>query len=602
MKLSYRGLLLIGLPLVFQVMLLIVLSVLLWHVQDETSKEARSKEIVEDFFHMEMSVCGAVQKSMLVHLPAGSFAKRFPDELINDIYAETDALKERLGLRPGQTENVAELAKLQEKEKPVLIMSQSEDHHSLRLSTEQKMQYNEQKMQQTRDLMSLMMHLYDVGANVIAVETKNQKQDPAFQARWLNRVYTCLGIAGGFTLLASLGLSYFSSVSICKPLQAMAENAASLSTRQPLWPAMEGGDELAALDRLLHFVDEEVEAALNKERNLIDFAADLVCSIDKDGIFRSVNPYAEQLLGYEPAELIGTAVVRLLPIEEYDKIDSLLGKKLDQDRRMFEMRLLARDKKEIETSWSTIWSRVEQKFFCVVHDITERKQIERLKQDYIAMISHDLRSPLMSILGSINMVQMKTEGISTQAQSDLSSAERSVDHLIALVNDLLDFEKLEAGQMEFEIKVVALDAIFQECAPLVEALLDNSQVQLDLPNYDFKVRGDKLKLVQLTVNLLSNAIKHSPKEGQVKIATRKEGDFIEVAIHDQGPGVPPEHAERIFQPFEQISERATAAMGTGLGLAICKLIVQGHGGQIGVRPSELLGGSAFWFTIPLTRR
>jgi signal transduction histidine kinase len=198
----------------------------------------------------------------------------------------------------------------------------------------------------------------------------------------------------------------------------------------------------------------------------------------------------------------------------------------------------------------------------------------------------------MSILGSINMVQMKSEGMTTEARSDLASAERSVDHLIALVNDLLDFEKLEAGQMEFDIKPVTLDAIFQESAPLIEALLDQSDVQLNLPAQDCNVRGDKVKLVQLTVNLLSNAIKHSPREGQVEITVTKMQDFVEVAIHDQGPGVPPEHAERIFQPFG-----ATAAMGTGLGLAICKLIVKGHAGEIGVRPSELLGGSAFWFTV-----
>jgi PAS domain S-box-containing protein len=382
----------------------------------------------------------------------------------------------------------------------------------------------------------------------------------------------------------------------------MADNAASISTRQPLAKPLTGKDELAELDQLLHFVNDEVEAALNKERNLIDFAADLVCSIDAAGIFRSVNPYSYDLLGYEPEALIGSALLRCLPGDELPKADSMLSGQRDQAGRIFEMRMLRKDKLEVETSWSTIWSRVERRYFCVAHDISERKHVERLKQDYIAMISHDLRSPLMSILGSINMVQMKAASMSQPAKSDLAGAERSVEHLIALVNDLLDFEKLEAGQMEFEMAPLQLSSIFNESEPLVESLLDKFDVRLVFPDNDFKVRADSTKLLQLMANLIGNAIKHSPREGTVKIVSRSLDDAIEVSVHDQGPGVAAQDAERIFQPFEQISERSTAAMGTGLGLAICRLIAQGHKGTIGVRQSDILTGSAFWFTIPTPRR
>jgi len=180
----------------------------------------------------------------------------------------------------------------------------------------------------------------------------------------------------------------------------------------------------------------------------------------------------------------------------------------------------------------------------------------------------------------------------------LSSAERSVDHLIELVNDLLDFEKLEAGRMNFELVPLKISEVIDESVRLVDALAKERKVTIESPNRDLMVSGDQRKLIQVTVNLLSNALKHSPEGGVIKIQTREVGGMVECAIHDEGPGVPDEYAEKIFAPFEQINHRATAALGTGLGLAICKLVVEGHGGKIAVRHSDILQGSAFWYSLP----
>lgn len=379
----------------------------------------------------------------------------------------------------------------------------------------------------------------------------------------------------------------------------MVRNAACMSTRQPLEPELEGNDELAKLDRVLHSVNAAIEEALTSERNLINYAADLVFSIDRQGTFLSVNPFSMTMLGYTPEELIGTSVLKLIPPENLDHVKKTLGGNYKgRESLLFETKMQCKTE-IIETSWSVIYSQRERTFFCVAHNITERKHVERLKQDFIAMISHDLRTPLMSVSSSINLVQSGATGeISEVVEKELNSAERSVDHLIELVNDLLDFEKLEAGRMTFEVVPLQINEVIDESVRLVDALAVDRKITIETPQQDLLISGDQRKLIQVTVNLLSNALKHSPEGGVIKVQTKKVAGMVEIAIHDQGPGVPDEYAEKIFAPFEQISHRSTAALGTGLGLAICKLVVEGHGGKIAVRHSELLQGSAFWYTLP----
>jgi signal transduction histidine kinase len=151
--------------------------------------------------------------------------------------------------------------------------------------------------------------------------------------------------------------------------------------------------------------------------------------------------------------------------------------------------------------------------------------------------------------------------------------------------------------MDFDLADFSLKDAFEEATQMVKALSDQTGVEIRLPERVLAVHCDQRKLVQVLVNLLSNALKHSPTGGLIQIENRRLDGMIEVSVHDQGPGVPEEYRQSIFAPFEQISSRATAALGTGLGLAICRLIVEGQGGKIGVKPSQALQGSAFWLTV-----
>ncbi len=209
------------------------------------------------------------------------------------------------------------------------------------------------------------------------------------------------------------------------------------------------------------------------------------------------------------------------------------------------------------------------------------------------MISHDLRSPLMSIHGSLTLVSQGAKGaIEGGVKVDIDKASANLERLMLLVDDLLDFQRLQSGKLELDLADFDLAVLFREAIELVGANAKAKGVDIRFPQRQWTVRGDKQKLLQAFLNLLNNAIKFSPANEPVTVAVIEQAKFLEVTITDCGPGVPEDYCEKIFNAFEQVPGAKTKE-GTGLGLAICKLIIRGHNGQIGVR-----NGSTFWFTLP----
>jgi signal transduction histidine kinase len=226
----------------------------------------------------------------------------------------------------------------------------------------------------------------------------------------------------------------------------------------------------------------------------------------------------------------------------------------------------------------------------------EREQIERMKQEFVAMLSHDLRSPLTSVQGTLTLAATGAYGdLSERLSSELNRAQRNAQRLIGLVNDLLDIEKMDSGMMELHKADVSLKEIFERSLESVEALAEPEKIVIKARHANLDVCADRDLLIRVLVNLLSNAIKYSPAGGVIEITA---SDFphggTEVRVCDQGPGIPDSYKSSIFDRFQQV--QGTKG-GSGLGLAICKAIVEGHGGTIGVE-SEQGKGSTFWFRIP----
>jgi signal transduction histidine kinase len=226
-------------------------------------------------------------------------------------------------------------------------------------------------------------------------------------------------------------------------------------------------------------------------------------------------------------------------------------------------------------------------------------EADRMKQEFVAMVSHDLRAPLSSVRGALDLVARGTYGaLSEKGKQILATADGSVRRLIKLVNDILDVEKLETGKLDFLPEAVSVARIIQRSLDSVRTLAEQSQCPLSADDPEFNIYADEDRLVQVLVNLLSNAIKFSPKGESVQITTCSDDGWIEVRVADRGCGIPLEHQQAIFERFRQIKVSDSKEKGgTGLGLAICKAIIEQHGGSIGV-DSEVGKGSTFWFRLP----
>ncbi len=589
MKLGSKGFLLVSVPLVFQVIVVLTMSLLLWQEQEQVAEQASAREIIAMCNQLIQSA-GEIARHL--YPEAGDFLDAGPvtGDQFNAFKTSVRELEIRLGSDPEQQDRIQRLSKITAQFIPLLYTARARKD-----PTDVTGLHGSERL-----LVATTEDVFDILSAIIASEDTKHLAEPGQRLEVRARINNCLSAAVVFTVLLTIGLAYVASVGIRKPLTRMSENAQRISRREALHTPLVGKDELAELDQLFHQVDAAIEEALKQEHNLIDCAADVVCSLDKYGRFTFLNPYVSDLLGYDREELLGTSIISLVNEEDCQRADSFLNEKCsDGESRSFELQLKGKNQQVLDTSWSTIWSDREQHLFCVIHDITERKQLERLKQDFIAMISHDLRTPLMSVHSSIELVQSGAVGLlEPVTENELISTGRSIEHLIDLVNDLLDFEKLAAGRMDFELAELQLSEVFGESVRMVKSLSDEREITIKLPPVDLKIVGDKRKLVQVVVNLLSNALKHTESRGLVQIETCVVDGAVEILVHDEGPGVPAEFAQMIFAPFEQIGSKPIAELGTGLGLAICKLIVEGHHGVIGVRSSNILKGSAFYFTVP----
>ena len=237
----------------------------------------------------------------------------------------------------------------------------------------------------------------------------------------------------------------------------------------------------------------------------------------------------------------------------------------------------------------------------ISRDITAQKEIETLKSDFVSIVSHELRTPLTSIRNSLNLVmdEMGLE-LPEDATEMLRIAQANTNRLARLINDILDLEKVEYKRLDlFSVKVDVRELVTTTLSEL-EPVASQAQVVLK-HNVDdgIVLEGDRDRLVQVITNLVGNAITFSEAGQAVEVSARPLGNgHVRFAVEDHGPGIPEEHRAKLFRKFEQVpTPQRNVKRGTGLGLAISKVIVEQHGGEIGVE-TEVGKGSVFYFDLP----
>src|SRR6202035_3069518 len=238
-----------------------------------------------------------------------------------------------------------------------------------------------------------------------------------------------------------------------------------------------------------------------------------------------------------------------------------------------------------------------------VRDLTALREVERMKQELISTVNHELRTPLTSIRGSLTLLASEVLGeLPAEAAEVIALAERNCLRLIALINDILDLERLDRSPLQLRREPVPVSTLLTRSGEVVRGIADEQGVRIDLRPIPGPVLGDFDRLVQVLVNLLSNAIKFSPAGSEVTVSARALEETIELRVEDRGRGIAAADREIIFERFQQVEASDSRQKGgTGLGLAICKSIVEQLGGDIGVESEEGVG-SVFWIRLAAAGR
>jgi PAS domain S-box-containing protein len=239
---------------------------------------------------------------------------------------------------------------------------------------------------------------------------------------------------------------------------------------------------------------------------------------------------------------------------------------------------------------------------CTFSDITHRVQVDRLKSEFVSIVSHELRTPLTSIRGALGLLASGVVAeLPPEPQRILDVAVANTDRLVRLINDILDIERIESGQVSLAMRFSTAEDLITQSTEVMQAMADRAGVRLDTRPCPSRLWVDPDRIIQTLTNLISNAVKFSTPGSVVTVTGRDDGDEVLIEVTDEGRGIPEDKLDTIFERFQQVDASDSRDKGgTGLGLAICKSIVEQHGGRISV--SSCPGaGSTFTVRLPALR-
>ncbi|MGB7768184.1 MAG: ATP-binding protein [Verrucomicrobiia bacterium] len=320
--------------------------------------------------------------------------------------------------------------------------------------------------------------------------------------------------------------------------------------------------------------------------------------LDRNRRIYLANRAFKNLFGLK-TELRGKTVMEALRVHEL----AALVERVESDGQVFdyELKLPELSERWLQVNAAAIFNSAGERegTILVFHDLTRLKQLERTREEFVANVSHELRTPLSLIKGYVETLLDGARSNPEVAERFLRIIERNTQRLDLLIQDLLTISALESGRVKLNLQPVALRPLVEKVLADLKKPAGTKGVNLvnELP--DLTVTGDASRLEQVFANLVDNAIKYGRTQGTVTIGGQKaDANKIEVFVQDDGPGIPPESLDRIFERFYRVDKaRSREQGGTGLGLSIVKHIVQNHGGEVWAK-SEPGKGATFFFTLP----
>jgi len=720
MTISRKILILVAFPLTIGTALLLILGFMLFEAEQQTRREAYTNQIKSGI--EKIGILGSFSLSCLT-----MFSLTHDPSYASQYAAVSKQLQEQFNLLEQLCKPDPAMLRQEQKFRETV----TRDSASM-AALQKDLAYNSEKpasgfgMLDVRDAakkIKSVIHEQLEAGELFASAAASEKPSTGISARrWTEMIELLLVFGLIANVIASVLLARILSGNIVVRLNALVDNSIRLGTGLPIKPRLGGTDEIARVDNVFHKMADELQAASLRERAIVDNAVDVICSLDQNGQFTAVNLASAKVLGYQPADLLSRNIADIVIDEDKQATRSSLELAAKQESMsLFEARCHNQNEQITHILWSVRWSAPEQSYFCVAHDITERKlaeallkeseasirlilegmpigllvsndrgmieitnmrsalmfgyehedmitkplsllfdaslepklstfvsgkqtdikpaeltaikkdgetftaeisfadlsfhgerkilavvfdiskrkEVERLKKEFVSMVSHDLRSPLMSIQGTFSLLLSgQFIALDDRSQACLSASESASGQLIELINGLLDIEKLESGEMRLQNQFVDIGSVISRSVSSVGSLAQQQGVEISIDTDSGKCFGDSSKIVQVLVNLLANAVRRSTPQSQVTISARIDGAMVELKVSDNGPIISPAQAQEIFDKFKTVSSSAAASStNSGLGLAICKAIIEAHDGTMTVESHPTVNGATTTFAF-----
>ena len=456
-----------------------------------------------------------------------------------------------------------------------------------------------------KDMMYLALPIKDDAYRVIGAVRVSIPLDELENR--VGQIYRIIGWGGLLAVTISLGISFALARRVSRPISQMAQAAKMISKGDLSRRIREDSrDEVGDLAYSFNRMSEELQRQMgdlarevSEKEALLSSMIEGVLAIDRDEHVILINQAAQRMLELGPDDALGKFHWEVIRNSEINNLFKEVLKTKEQKEIKLQIGPLDERAFMVYAAPIRAWGGNILGVVAVFHDVTEIRRLEKVRMEFVANVSHELRTPLTSIKGFVETLKRGAIDERENAVNFLDIIERHTDRLNQLITDLLDLSRVETGKKKMDFQPIKVEELINRAVSHFMEISNKNRpkIKYNIPSDLPMVLADEEGIETVLKNLLDNAVKYTPKRGEINITSTDKDDYIEIAVVDNGIGIPSRDLPRIFERFYCVDKaRSRELGGTGLGLSIVKHIIEAHGGTVGVE-SEVGEGSRFTFTL-----